>query len=276
MQRPKVDNADWHVTARGARRLLLFHDDSDYSAFYSFLGESCQHSGLDLIAECLMSNHFHLSLSGSTASLSHCMQRLNRGYSTYHNERYGLSGHAFDQVFYGEPIPSDFLLKRVVRYIHMNPVRGGKTSRPEQYSWSSYRRLTCADTTALSRGERRVLHLFDPDLRIAQEAYRAFTEKDLGRRTVSPVGRAPAWEIWDAQFGWILDHTLEHDAFLAPLDPEGVAVYLGSRIGIPPRAMGRHLGHSDGRRASEMIRALKRRLSRAPSLEGRIESLSVL
>ncbi len=276
MGRPKLDNADWHVTARGARRLLLFHDDMDYKAFYSFLGESCRHSGLQLIADCLMSNHFHLSLSGSTDSLSHGMQRLNHGYSAYHNERYGLSGHSFDQVYYGEPIPSDFILKRVVRYIHMNPVRGGKVTQPEEYAWSSYGRLTRATVTALGPGERRLLSLFDPDPALARDAYSAFVTKDLQRRTLSPVGRTPAWEIWEAQFSWILEHAREHSSSLAPLDPEVVAAFLGSRMGIPPRAMGRHLGHSDGRQVSETIRALKRRLERTPSLELRIESLDVL
>src|SRR6185295_14046139 len=105
------------------------------------LGEACRNAGMGLIADCLMSNHFHLGLSGGSTQLTRCMHRLNRAYSGYHNERYRLSGHAFEQEYYCEPIPSDFILRRVVRYIHLNPVRAGKLSTPEDYPWSNYRRI---------------------------------------------------------------------------------------------------------------------------------------
>src|SRR6185295_15285312 len=37
-RRPQVDSGDWHVTARGARRMFLFHDDADFKVFYAILG----------------------------------------------------------------------------------------------------------------------------------------------------------------------------------------------------------------------------------------------
>ena len=54
MRRLKLDHADWHITLRGARRLLLFHDDADYKTFYALLGECCLDAGMGLIADCLM------------------------------------------------------------------------------------------------------------------------------------------------------------------------------------------------------------------------------
>jgi REP element-mobilizing transposase RayT len=276
MKRPQLDYADWHVTARGARRLLLFHDDADFATFYALLGESCRDSGMGLIADCLMSNHFHLSLSGGTKSLTRCMQRLNRAYSGYHNERYDLSGHAFEQAYYAEPIPSDFILKRVVRYIHLNPVRGGRVSTPERYPWSSYRRLSSAQPDSLGNEELRLLHLFDPDEKTAQNAYKAFTSKDMHRQYVPAMGRTPAWEIWQEQFTWILDHAMENDAILDPIDPEAVAVYLGSQVGIPPRAMGKVLNHPDGRQVSTMLRSIRRHLEGNPAANAKIKLLRIL
>lgn len=276
MRRKKMEQADWHVTARGARRLLLFHDDADYKVFYALLGESCSDSGMGLIADCLMSNHFHLSLSGGTRQLTRCMQRLNRAYSGYHNERYNLSGHAFEQEYFAEPIPSDFILQRVVRYIHLNPIRGGKARQPEEYAWSSYRRLVSIAPNSLSPGEFRVLRLFDPDLGRARRLYQQFVEKDLHRPIRIPAGRTPAWEIWQEQFNWILEYLMERDGFLEPLDPERVAVFLGSRAGIPPRAMGLVLGHPNGRQVSEMVRSMGDRLEKAPLLKAKVESLHIL
>lgn len=276
MRRPQIEQANWHVTARGARRLFLFHDDADYKAFYSMLGESCGFCEMDLVADCLMSNHFHLCLGGGSNQLTKCMQRLNRSYSGYHNQRYGLSGHAFEQRYYGEPIPSEFILKRVVRYIHLNPVRGGRSTLPEEYPWSSYRRMAWGHGSALAKPELSFLGLFGSGLDVAQATYRSFTEADLLRRVTIPPGRTPAWQIWQEQFRWILEYAQQHSALIFPLEPEEVAVQIGSRAGVPPRAMGRVLGHSDGRRVSEVLRQLKDRLSNNPTLVGKIESLGIL
>jgi putative transposase len=276
VRRPQLEQADWHVTARGARRLLLFHDGSDYQAFYGFLGEACRHSGISIIADCLMSNHFHLCLSGGTRALGKCMQRLNRGYSAYHNDRYGLSGHAFDRVYYGEPIPSTFILKRVLRYIHLNPVRGGRVAKPEQYPWSSYRRMISTANSALGQGERRFLGIFSPDPLKAQRDYEDFVLKDLLRTVAPPAGRSTAWEIWQEQFRWILEFLQEQEESIAPLEPKLVAVHFGSRIGIPPRAMAQVLSFRDGRKVSEMLQNFKRRLERSPSILAMLDALGIL
>jgi REP element-mobilizing transposase RayT len=276
MKRLKMDQADWHVTLRGARRLLLFHDDADYRTFYALLGEACQDAGMGLIADCLMSNHFHLSLSGGSKQLTRCMQRLDRAYSGYHNDRYNLSGHAFEQAYYCEPIPSEFILQRVVRYIHLNPVRGKKVSRPEDYPWSGYRRLVSSKLAALTPDERRLLRTFDADPARAQEAYRQFTEKALKRRVIRPLGRTPAWEIWQEQFTWILDHSISQADSLHPLDAQKVAVFLAVKAGVPPRAIGQVLGHSDGKQVSQIAYRLSKLLSEDLQLKVRVDGLHVL
>jgi putative transposase len=276
MKRLKLDQADWHVTLRGARRLLLFHDDADYKAFYAMLGYACSQSRMGLITECLMSNHFHLSLSGGSSQLTQCMQRLDRAYSGYHNERYRLSGHAFEQSYYCEPIPSAFILQRVVRYIHLNPVRGGKASRPEDYPWSGYRRLITSKPTVLTPEERRVLRSFDRNVGRAQDTYRSFTEKAMKRRVIRPLGRTPAWEIWQEQFTWILDHSAGNAENLHPLDAQKVAIYLAVRAGIPPRAIGKVLGHPDGKQVSQISYRISRSLAEDSILKSRVDALHVL
>jgi putative transposase len=276
MRRLKLEQADWHVTLRGARRLLLFHDDADYKTFYAMLGVACRDSGMGLLADCLMSNHFHLSLSGGSKQLTQCMRKLDRAYSGYHNERYNLSGHAFEQAYYCEPIPSEFILQRVVRYIHLNPVRGGKVSRPEDYPWSGYRRMISSKPAVLTSEETRVLRTFDRDLGRAQEIYQSFTEKALKRRVIRPVGRTSAWEIWQEQFTWILEHSISQAERLHPLDAQKVAIYLSVKAGIPPRAIGKVLGHPDGKQVSQVCYRLSKALSEDAVLKARVEALHVL
>jgi REP element-mobilizing transposase RayT len=276
MKRYKLEMADWHITLRGARRLLLFHDPEDFRSFYNMLGWACEETGVAHIANCLMSNHFHLSLRGGSKELSSCMWKLDRKYSGYHNDKYGLSGHAFEQVYYRAPIPTEFILKRVVRYIHMNPVRAGLVQHPEAYGWSSYGRLMKTAPEFLGEPELRFLGMFSKDLIQARSVYAAFIDKDLKRRVVHRGAKTSASEIWQEQFRWFLEFAEESREQILPLKVEEVAAWWAVKSGIPPRAVGRVLGHGDGRQVSQMCYHLSKRLERNPELSERIRRLGVL
>jgi len=276
MKRYKLEMADWHITLRGARRLLLFHDQDDYRAFYGMLGFACEQTGVTHLANCLMSNHFHLSLHGGSKELSSCMWKLDRKYSGYHNEKYDLSGHAFEQEYYRAPIPSEFILKRVVRYIHMNPVRAGLVRHPEEYRWSSYGRLMKSPAESLADSEAAFLATFDKDLAQARAAYSAFVDKDLRRRIVRQPSKTSASEIWQEQFSWFIEFAEESKEQLYPLMVEEVAAWWAVKSGIPPRAVGKVLGHRDGRQVSQICYHLSKRLDRNPDLFERVRRLGVL
>ena len=276
MKRKKVDQADWHITLRGARRLLLFHDREDNQTFYGMLGFSCEKSGMDHIANCLMGNHFHLSLTGSSKQLTDCMWNLDRQYSRYHNDKYGLSGHAFEQSYYCEPIPSLFMLQRVVRYIHLNPVRARLVGRPGDYPWSNYVRMMNAPVEALGTSERRFLMTFNADLGQARSAYSALVEKGMRRKVRRRPAKSSAWEIWQEQFSWFLEFARESAEQLFPLNPDDVAAWWSVKSGIPPRAIGKVLGHRDGRHVSQICFRLSQRLEKNPILNSRVQALGAL
>jgi hypothetical protein len=204
------------------------------------------------------------------------MWYLNRHYSGYHNEKYELTGHAFEQEYYRAIIPSPFLLKRVVRYIHLNPVRANLVHRPESYPWSSLQRLTRGSTESLGDSEKRFLTLFNHDPLQARADYEAFVEKDLKRKVISRSTKTSAWEIWQEQFTWFLEFAQESKERLFPLNYEDVAAWWSIKSGIPPRVIGRALGHEDGRQISQLCFRLSRRLEKEPILSERVQSLGVL
>jgi len=47
----------------------------------------------------------------------------------------------FQGRFHSIPVEEDAYFTTVARYIHLNPVRAGMVSRPEDYPWSNYGRL---------------------------------------------------------------------------------------------------------------------------------------
>jgi putative transposase len=78
---------------------------------------------VDIIAFCLMPNHFHLVLRQlQDGGISKFLQKLGVGYTMYFNQKYERSG----VLFQGRPkaiwIDKDEYLLTVCNYIHLNPV----------------------------------------------------------------------------------------------------------------------------------------------------------
>ena len=141
MRRFDCDTSNWHVFARGARRLQLFRDDQDFSQFLTFLRYSLDASGCLLWAFALMTNHYHLVLRGSSKELTACMRRINLMYSRYHNKRYTMDGHTFDGPYQAFRQATPLLMLHTIAYVHFNPVKAGLSICPEDYLWSSCRCL---------------------------------------------------------------------------------------------------------------------------------------
>ena len=89
-------------------------------------------------AFCFMNNHIHLLIQIGEVSLSKIMQNLAFRYSQKINRKNKRAGHLFQGRFKAILIDEALYFKRLLRYIHMNPVRAGIAIAPEQYVWSSH------------------------------------------------------------------------------------------------------------------------------------------
>lgn len=128
-----------HITARGVRRAEIFSSDRDYEVFLATLVEAGKLARWGCLAYCLMPNHFHLLIGRvTTAELSSGMQFLNGTYASRYNTAHQRTGHVFQGRFHSELVRRDNHLLQALRYIALNPVRAGLTSRPELWRWSSY------------------------------------------------------------------------------------------------------------------------------------------
>ena len=104
---------------------------------------------VDLLAYCLMPNHFHLLVKqkGNTG-VSNFMKQLSNAYTQYFNSKYKRSGSLFEGPFKSVAITNDELLAHTSRYIHLNPVIGNISKEPE-YEWSSYNEYISESPTKL-------------------------------------------------------------------------------------------------------------------------------
>mgnify|MGYP002083452786 CR=1 FL=1 len=79
---------------------------------------------VDVVAYCLMPNHFHLLIrEREEGGISKFMQKLQTGYTMYFNIRHERTGALFQGKFKATHVADDRYLQYLVSYIHLNPVK---------------------------------------------------------------------------------------------------------------------------------------------------------
>jgi putative transposase len=141
--RVEYPGAIYHVLNRGDRREPIFRTDQDRMLFLDALAESCQKTGWQVHALCLMSNHFHLVLETPNANLVAGMKWFLGTYTSRFNRRHKLFGHLFSGRYKSLVVDGSGTgyLKTVCDYVHLNPARAGlllANQKLGRYRWSSY------------------------------------------------------------------------------------------------------------------------------------------
>jgi REP element-mobilizing transposase RayT len=269
MRRFDCDTANWHVFARGARRLQLFRDDQDFSQFLTFLGYALRKSGCILWAFALMTNHYHLVLRGSSAELTGCMRRLNTIYSRYHNRRYHLDGHTFDGPYQAVRQPIWLLMLSTIAYVLFNPVKGGLANAPEDYAWCSGRCFAGLPGSPLRVDTARLMESMGVPLKKAWGLFHRAMGIEA-RRPPRPSIRPTMTELHQSQFEWLLEHARTVSDRFQGEDPTQVAMYWARGIGVTPKAMAKVLGLPDTCTIRAAVHRLKQRVRQDPELGSRL------
>lgn len=126
MSRPlriEFPGAVYHVTSRGDRREAIFEDDADRQALLALVDQAMGRFDAQVLAYCLMSNHYHFVLYTRQPNLSRLMRHLNGVYTQSFNRRHGKVGHLFQGRFKAILVDRDAYLLEVCRYVELNPVR---------------------------------------------------------------------------------------------------------------------------------------------------------
>ncbi|RPI14065.1 MAG: transposase [Lysobacterales bacterium] len=189
MARPSrlhVPGGLYHVTLRGNHREPIFREDGDTARLETIVGDACERDRARVHAYCWMPNHIHLLVEVGAAPLGRPMQRIASRYARYVQRRSETTGHFFERRHHATLVDTDRYLLVLVRYIHLNPVRGGLVRDPADYPWCSHHEYL---------GERHrpwletgaVLARLDRDLATARLAYSRFVAAAIGRPLRSPL-----------------------------------------------------------------------------------------
>ena len=146
-----VENGIYHVYNRGVEKRNIFLDRQDYGVFLRILKDALTpppdrkmiqidvtlkgstfkgvprqprsfHEDIDLLAYCLMPNHFHLLLKqNKEQAMRQFVHSISIRYAMYFNKRYHRIGKLFQNIYKAALVSEEPYLLHVSRYIHLNP-----------------------------------------------------------------------------------------------------------------------------------------------------------
>jgi REP element-mobilizing transposase RayT len=139
--RKSTDGKYFHVMVQAIAKENIFSDNNKKGYYLTSIKKAREkHSGVFVLAFCIMSNHAHLLLSAENIScVSDFMSIANADYARYYNNETNRVGYVFRDRFKSEIIDNEKYLINCMAYIHNNPVKAEMVQRAEDYDYSSYR-----------------------------------------------------------------------------------------------------------------------------------------
>ena len=130
-------NYPLHITQRGNYQQQVFFCDADRAHFLALLDHHADLRQVMIHGHTLMSNHFHLVVTGQVEDgVSRFMQHLTGQYAQYLHGRLNRRGRLWQSRFYSCVLdPHHFLT--ALAYADLNPARARMVDRAEDYAWSS-------------------------------------------------------------------------------------------------------------------------------------------
>jgi len=157
----------YHLYNRGNNKQDIFFDDENYIFFLKQFDKYLT-TKLDVLAYCLMPNHFHLLVrikiidglaeADVSRQTTKAMRDFLISYSKSVNKKYSRSGALFQPKFKRKEVDNDFYFSWLVQYIHLNPVKAGLCKEPAEWRYSSYNAVTSGKSTKIHAEE--IIHWF--------------------------------------------------------------------------------------------------------------------
>jgi putative transposase len=148
-----------HVVNRSARRLRLFDEPSDYAAFLSVVEEGRARTGIEILAYCVMPNHFHLlTRTTKPRQLSFFMQWFQLTHAKRWNRHRGSCGigAVYQGRFRSVPVQHDVHFLVAARYVERNALRARLVERAEDWPWCSLSQR-CRSSNAVTLADWPIL-----------------------------------------------------------------------------------------------------------------------
>ena len=134
-----VPGGVYYVVQRSNARQPIFTDAADYAIFERLLATMLARCRARVHAFCWEVDAIHLALQVTDMPVGRLMQRLSSQYARRVHRRQGNGGHLFQQRYHSLLIDPDAYLLKLIRHLHLIPVRSQTVRDPNDYALSSQR-----------------------------------------------------------------------------------------------------------------------------------------
>lgn len=198
----------FHLVARSLPGTLIFHDWTEAVALWRRLVKAFP----DAQALCIMPNHLHLLTADPAAR-----RKLAAVLSGFARWRAGYRGVVDATCWQPQPIPVSIPdrkhLRRTIRYVLLNPCRGGLAADPLAWPLSTHRDLVAMAVDFPAHRDPAGLHAYvsaDPSVCVVgtelPAIFRGFSPAERIAAATSSVLRIPRAELMKDRFArWVFD-----------------------------------------------------------------------
>ena len=195
-------NKFYHIYSHGVGYRNVFKESENY-AFFLAIYEKYIEPIAQTFAWVLMPNHVHFVVKVKTeeevasfisdsvpnavrdksekslkiGTPSQQFAKLFNAYAQAYNKWTSSRGPLFERPFKRKQVDNRYYLKKLVLYVHNNPVIHGFCSHPLEYPWSSY--LSCISIKPTKLKRKEVVGWFDSEANFKTEHGEKMNFKDL-------------------------------------------------------------------------------------------------
>lgn len=147
-----------------------------------------------MLAWCVMPTHYHLALRTAEVPLWRSMRTIQGRFAQAFNRRHRLFGSLWQERYKCRLVDSDEYFRRLIAYIHLNPVAGRLARSAEAYRWSGHLELLGRRSEAELLDMHETFALLGGTVREARRAYRRLIAAVSGQEWLEdPPGAQPWW-----------------------------------------------------------------------------------
>jgi putative transposase len=130
----------FHCINRGVGKRVIFHDDYDYRIFLFLMARSLKKFPVDIVAFCLMPNHWHMVIGAEANAMSKFFNSLLNAHTRRYHRRYETIGQGpiYQGRYKSIPLFEDGVIP-CARYVERNPLTANLVKDAGDWRWSSFR-----------------------------------------------------------------------------------------------------------------------------------------
>ena len=184
----------YHVYNRVSRGEHVFRDEAEAMIFLKRLASTKRRDGFQILAWCVMSNHYHLAVRMGEVALSRSMRTVHHRMALSFNRRHQVQGPLWQGRYRSKLVEDSDYLQQLILYIHLNPVAAGLVNDPAEYRWSGHGEVLRGRRSRGLTDVNETLAAFAPTRRAAMARYRnSMASREEFEWLSEGPGRLPWW-----------------------------------------------------------------------------------